>query len=62
MSLLETERAQCPYCWSEIELLIDLSAGSQEYVEDCFVCCRPILVNLTVDGEDFQVDLMQENG
>ncbi|TFG86763.1 MAG: CPXCG motif-containing cysteine-rich protein [Chromatiales bacterium] len=49
----------CPYCWESITLLLDLSAGDQSYVEDCFVCCAPILVNYTVeDGElvDIAVD------
>jgi len=39
----------CPYCGEAIELLLDLSAGSQRYVEDCSVCCRPIVVAYTVD-------------
>jgi hypothetical protein len=32
----------CPYCWSQISILIDLSVDRQEFVEDCEVCCRPI--------------------
>ena len=34
----------CPYCWESIELTVDLSVPSQRYVEDCHVCCRPIVV------------------
>ena len=34
--------ATCPYCGEPIELLVDESAGSCSYVEDCQVCCRPI--------------------
>jgi hypothetical protein len=34
---------QCPYCWEQFSLLIDASVESQEYVEDCEVCCRPRL-------------------
>jgi hypothetical protein len=26
---LESRAVQCPYCWEEIELDLDLSAGSQ---------------------------------
>ncbi|CAN8138829.1 CPXCG motif-containing cysteine-rich protein [uncultured Thiomicrorhabdus sp.] len=40
--LLQTETVQCPYCWSEIEIVLDPSDESSEFVEDCFVCCRPI--------------------
>jgi hypothetical protein len=41
----------CPYCGERIELLVDGSAGEQEYIEDCPVCCRPILLRVSV-GED----------
>jgi transcription elongation factor Elf1 len=32
----------CPHCEERISMLLDLSAGSQCYVEDCEVCCNPI--------------------
>jgi hypothetical protein len=35
-------RVCCPYCGEAIELLVDASAGTQRYIEDCSVCCRPI--------------------
>jgi hypothetical protein len=54
MSLLEECAADCPYCGEPITLLIDTSCEEQSYVEDCEVCCRPIVVNVFVD-EDGQV-------
>ena len=42
---------QCPYCWETIDILIDCSVESQEYIEDCQVCCRPILLNVFVDED-----------
>ncbi|MFM7121626.1 MAG: CPXCG motif-containing cysteine-rich protein, partial [Gammaproteobacteria bacterium] len=44
MYQLEPAAVQCPYCWETIELLVDCSIDDQEYVEDCSVCCRPIVV------------------
>lgn len=42
----------CEACGEEIVVPIDVSAGvSQEYVEDCPVCCRPNLVHVEVDEE-----------
>jgi hypothetical protein len=41
----------CPYCGESYETVVDLSAGSQHYVEDCAVCCRPIEIALKV-GDD----------
>lgn len=61
---LETRRVQCPYCWEEITLQLDASAGSQHYTEDCHVCCQPILVHLMVDEDTgrIEVDVEPENG
>jgi hypothetical protein len=33
-------------------MLIDLSVSSQNYVEDCEICCRPIEVSYQVDDDD----------
>ena len=32
----------CPYCGESFAADIDTSAGNQDYIEDCPVCCRPI--------------------
>ncbi|TVQ86343.1 MAG: CPXCG motif-containing cysteine-rich protein [Chromatiaceae bacterium] len=39
----------CPYCGEILELTIDCSGGSAAYVEDCQVCCAPILVQVWLD-------------
>ena len=58
----DTEEVFCPYCGQAIEVVIDASAGSQEYVEDCEICCRPIIFTVRKDrlGE-FSVNVRQEN-
>ena len=43
--LLETIQIHCPYCGVNLEILIDNSAGDQEYIEDCQVCCSPIEIS-----------------
>lgn len=40
----------CPHCWQAIGLRLDLSAGSQAYVQDCEVCCNPLEIVFTVTG------------
>ena len=42
----------CPFCGEHITVLVDGSAGPQQYVEDCEVCCRPIVLDITFDAED----------
>jgi len=49
--MLESTEIQCPYCGERIGLEIDCSAGSQDYIEDCQVCCRPMVVRLTIDTD-----------
>jgi hypothetical protein len=41
----------CPYCGESFETAVDVSAGSQDYVEDCPVCCRPIEMSVRVDDD-----------
>ena len=62
MDPIESEQIFCPYCGQAIDLTIDYSAGSQEYTEDCAVCCRPILVSVKCNrrGES-SVNVRQEN-
>ena len=45
-------KVQCPYCWENFQLLIDASIETQEYIEDCEVCCRPIDFIVDVDESD----------
>lgn len=46
----QLRRVQCPYCGECFDTLVDLSAGSSAYVEDCQVCCRPIEFTVDVDS------------
>jgi hypothetical protein len=42
----------CPYCSEENEIVVDPSEGiHQKFVEDCWVCCHPIVVHVEIDVE-----------
>jgi hypothetical protein len=43
-------RIDCPYCGEVIELLLDASEPDQCYLEDCSVCCRPIVLAVSFDA------------
>ncbi|MCB1857369.1 MAG: CPXCG motif-containing cysteine-rich protein [Gammaproteobacteria bacterium] len=47
--LLQCRFVRCPYCGERIELVVDCSVSDQRYVEDCQVCCRPMVLEVTVD-------------
>ena len=62
MNLQEEVEIECPYCGERITLLVDGSAGSQEYIEDCQVCCRPISLCVTVnEGGPPQVEARRDD-
>jgi hypothetical protein len=46
---IDEKESYCPYCGESISLLIDNSIENQEYVEDCQVCCSPILISVEID-------------
>ncbi len=48
-NLLET-KVTCPYCGELITVLVDDSEAGDEYIEDCQVCCRPIVFAVVDDG------------
>ena len=48
---LEFVRIDCPYCGESFDTQVDLSAGSQSYIEDCAICCKPIEIVLRVGDE-----------
>ena len=60
---MEERELDCPYCGEPIVLLVDWSAGSSHYVEDCEVCCQPMEVWLetAVPGEPGSVSLGRDD-
>ena len=46
-----TALVRCPHCAEENEIALDPGSGAtQQYVEDCQVCCRPWLVAVSYDA------------
>ncbi|HRJ51291.1 MAG TPA: CPXCG motif-containing cysteine-rich protein [Candidatus Thiothrix moscowensis] len=53
----------CPYCYSDFSTEIDITAGSQDYYEDCHVCCNPVqlFIHIDTDGEITGIDVTPGN-
>ncbi|WP_049623010.1 CPXCG motif-containing cysteine-rich protein [Frateuria defendens] len=49
--MLDPVPIQCPYCGESIEVLVEASPESQRYTEDCQVCCRPIVLTVSLDED-----------
>ncbi|MBN1237295.1 MAG: CPXCG motif-containing cysteine-rich protein [Gammaproteobacteria bacterium] len=61
-SLIVNEAVTCPHCWERIVVAVDTSVPQQQYVEDCSVCCRPIVVTCTcVEGSVTDITLEPES-
>lgn len=64
--MLHAYTAHCPYCGESFETSLDPSVQHQEYIEDCQVCCSPIIFDVVIsfdsdDNVDAQVQLRRDN-
>jgi hypothetical protein len=51
MQQLSEKNIDCPYCGESIDVLIDSEEVEHNYIEDCQVCCKPIVFVVTSDAE-----------
>ncbi|MEE4238600.1 MAG: CPXCG motif-containing cysteine-rich protein, partial [Anderseniella sp.] len=59
---LQESRIDCPYCGEPIILLIDEGDAGVDYIEDCQVCCRPMVVLAFLDSDgDLSVQVQRED-
>ena len=62
MESLAEQVIGCPYCGEAIEVFIDHQEAGDQYIEDCQVCCRPIIFNVAVDSlGNLSVSVRDEN-
>jgi hypothetical protein len=47
----DTAPITCPYCGEPIEVVVDPSVNEQCYVEDCSVCCQPMVLQVDVGAD-----------
>jgi hypothetical protein len=60
--VIQFETITCPYCWESIEIALDLSVDEQQQVEDCSVCCRPIVIRYRAEGGELaELETVAEN-
>jgi hypothetical protein len=53
---------QCPFCGESFTIVVDTSVAEQTYIEDCFVCCRPINFTITCDTDGEIVSVSTDRG
>ena len=45
-----SRRVECPFCGQRFYIFVDVSAGDQQYIEDCQICCRPIEFRISIES------------
>ena len=62
MDPLQNITVNCAFCGERIDILVDCSIAQQEYVEDCQVCCNPLVMRVAIDDDGFpRVEVRNEN-
>lgn len=62
MDSINEQLIDCPYCGETLDILVDINEVGQEYIEDCHVCCRPIVFNVTSDESgELEVNVRSED-
>lgn len=62
MGSLEETTIYCPYCGEPITVLLNEEEIGQEYIEDCQVCCKPIVFTISTDMSGaLSVSVREEN-
>ena len=50
-ALLDEEEIECPNCGEFITVVIDKTIDAQQYIEDCSVCCKPIIIDVNLNQD-----------
>ncbi len=63
MHAIEAVIIHCPYCGEPNTVLCECTMPAQNYVEDCQICCQPIVFDVVVSEEEeiLSVRTRQEN-
>ena len=62
MNALEECLVCCPYCGESQTVLVETGLPPDDLVEDCQVCCRPMIISVSVDPDgEINVDARNEN-
>jgi len=57
-----TTTFSCPCCGEKNTAFIDSTEGPvQEWVTDCEVCCRPVIVSVRLDDDRIEIDARPES-
>jgi transcription elongation factor Elf1 len=57
---MDPKTIECPFCGEPNDVFVETSEGSQNFIQDCEVCCQPIGIRARVHGEDdVEIDVVR---
>ena len=60
--MLEEKQVSCPYCGEQFTTAVNPEDCGNTYIEDCFVCCRPITFIISEGWNgNLQIETRDEN-
>lgn len=57
----ENIAVNCPYCGEVLYIEPEPADREIEYIEDCHICCRPIVFSIHYSGSGSRVKVRREN-
>ncbi|WP_413111478.1 CPXCG motif-containing cysteine-rich protein [Thaumasiovibrio sp. DFM-14] len=57
MNNFKNQNIICPHCGHMIKMTLDVSAGSQDFYDDCPACCNAIHLQLNIDEASQSIQL-----
>ncbi len=61
MNCLEEVAVHCPWCGEPITVVVDCTEAEQCYVEDCGVCCQPMVLDINI-ADTLAITVTREGG
>jgi hypothetical protein len=61
MNALEECLVCCPYCGESQTVLVETGLPPDDLVEDCQVCCQPMVLRVTAADGSVSIDVRREN-
>ena len=50
----------CPHCWQPLHILVARPDLPARLVEDCQVCCRPLRLEVRIEGKEAWAEAFPE--
>ncbi len=57
--MLDHSSVTCPHCGERIDVNVELASRHQQYIEDCSVCCQPMMVLVDREADGIKISAVR---